>query len=280
MGHYTNGVAMKSKNLLNLTTEEKQEFLNSFDIVLSDCDGVLWALSAPIANSGEAINLLKAAGKSFKFVSNNDGIRSDEDYIEKVKKIGAKDIEANDFILPYKALARFMKTKHPGEVCYCTVSEIFSNSLRKTGVEVVNVTPRLDIKPAEFHCSVYINAVDDRVPIMEDLVIVGPGLFTKAITELSNKDMQVFGKPSKFFADYMSEEFQIKDRKRGIFVGENLDADILFAARHGFQSLFVLSGTHNKEDMGLLPVEKQPDYYCNSLGDFVEFFESLKNGDK
>lgn len=49
-------------------------------------------MAGPIPNVGAAINLLKNAGKSFKFVSNNDGMRSDDDYIAKVGKTGAENI--------------------------------------------------------------------------------------------------------------------------------------------------------------------------------------------
>ncbi|XP_073835486.1 uncharacterized protein [Musca autumnalis] len=312
MDQISNSVKKNPKHLLELTKKEKQDFLESFDIVLSDCDGVLWAFSSPIANSGEAINLLKTAGKQFKFVSNNDGMRTDRDYIDKLENMGVNNIKEDDFILPYKAFARFMKTQHPGKTCYCTGSEYFMNSLKSTGVKVVDVTPHFNIKPEELRyltpikeatifvvdihinmtfaefaliqqyllkedCDVYINAVDDRFPITDDFSVLGVGLFIEAITKLCNKDMKLFGKPSKFLADYMVEEFQIKNRKRALFVGDSLDSDIAYACAHGFRSLFVLSGTYTIEDMMQMPIEKQPDYYANSLGDFVEFFRSLKD---
>lgn len=47
--------------------------------------------SESIPKAGEAINLLKNAGKAYKFVSNND-MRSDHDYLIKIAKIGAKNI--------------------------------------------------------------------------------------------------------------------------------------------------------------------------------------------
>ena len=82
-----------ARHILALNAEEKQNFLNSFDIILSDCDGVVWMVAGTlIPNTGEAINLLKKAGKDIKFVSNNS-VRSNEEYLRKFKAIGAENIK-------------------------------------------------------------------------------------------------------------------------------------------------------------------------------------------
>ena len=81
----------KARHILDLNAEERTNFINSFDIVLSDCDGVVWLVSGAIPRTGEAINLLKAAGKTVKFVSNNSE-RSDEEYLKKFKTIGVADV--------------------------------------------------------------------------------------------------------------------------------------------------------------------------------------------
>ncbi|XP_013115799.2 uncharacterized protein LOC106093295 [Stomoxys calcitrans] len=301
----------KPKHILHMNLKEKQTFLDSFDIVLSDCDGVLWNISAPIPNAGAAINLLKIAGKAFKYVSNNDGRRSTEAYIKKVESIGARNILKNDFILPFKVLARHVKLNYPSETCYCIGTETFCQSLKETDVEVQNVTPGFDIKPDKLinavtpienaklvivdihinmtfidlalihqyllkkNCMVYINAVDDRLTVSKDLKIVGPGLFTQALVECAERDLIIFGKPSDIMAEYIVDEFQISERKRALFAGDNLFADIKFGIQQGFQTLFVPTGVHSITDMMTQMPENQPDYYADGLGDFVEFFNDI-----
>ena len=82
----------KARNILDLNVSERRQFLNSFDTVLSNTEGVVWLISGNIPRTGEAINLLKKNGKIVLFVSNNSQ-RSDEEYIAKFKTIGVTDVK-------------------------------------------------------------------------------------------------------------------------------------------------------------------------------------------
>ncbi|XP_075157787.1 uncharacterized protein LOC142231052 [Haematobia irritans] len=304
------------KHILELSSEEKNEFLNSFDIVMSDCDGTLWMLSEPIPNVGASINLLKNAGKQFKFVTGN-GMRSDEEHAQKLAKIGANGVLPEDFLVPYKAISRYIELNYPNEICYCMCSDTFFKMLRSKGIRAENITPSMDItfsqmstvcaaiptaklvimdihihmsyiEMALLHeymmkkdCIVFVNQLDDRVPVTKDLTILGPGHFLTTLPSCKEKEFVIYGKPSDIMGDFLLNETGLKDRKRGLFIGDNIFADVQFGNRLGFQTLFVLNGAHTKEEMLLQPPDNQPDYYADSLGDFVEFFNNLEvNGKK
>lgn len=121
-------------------------------------------------------------------------------------------------------------------------------------------------------CLVLVNAMDDRAPMSKDLTMVAPGLFIKAVADCASRDPVVFGKPSQLLAEYILGEFQIETPKRILFIGDNLNADVKFAKRLGFQTLFMLSGAHTKEEMLLQSLEDQPNYYADSMADFLSFF--------
>lgn len=96
-------------NLLNATTEERQLFLDSFDYVLTDCDGTVlqdlfiyngcanngflitlipgtvWDVDGPLEGASAAIDLLQQCGKRVVFVTNNT-TRSREGYDQRFKK--------------------------------------------------------------------------------------------------------------------------------------------------------------------------------------------------
>ena len=70
-----------------LTSEQIDIFLNSFDTVLTDCDGVLWTGPSVIDGSVEVIQAFRALGKKVIFVTNN-GTKSRNDYLTKFTRLG------------------------------------------------------------------------------------------------------------------------------------------------------------------------------------------------
>lgn len=73
-------------NLLKLTGDGVKKFVDSFDTVLVDCDGVLWLGNDVIGGSPEVINQLKQLGKRVFLVTNNS-TKSRNDIIRKVQRM-------------------------------------------------------------------------------------------------------------------------------------------------------------------------------------------------
>lgn len=84
--------ARKVAHILKLSAKQQREFVNSFDEVLCDCDGVMWLVSSLLPNTGEGVNALKRDGKRVIFVSNNS-VRTDEDYAKRFIVSGMKDFQ-------------------------------------------------------------------------------------------------------------------------------------------------------------------------------------------
>lgn len=72
-------------NLLALSAAERQRFIDSFDTVMTDCDGTVWNLSAPIAGAEEGVDALRRHGKRIVYLSNN-AIRDAEGYEQKFRE--------------------------------------------------------------------------------------------------------------------------------------------------------------------------------------------------
>lgn len=84
--------ALRAQHILKLSAERQREFVNSFDVVFCDCDGVMWLIAAPLPHTGDAVNTLKANGKQVIFVTNNS-IRTDDEYVKLFSGIGVKNFQ-------------------------------------------------------------------------------------------------------------------------------------------------------------------------------------------
>jgi ribonucleotide monophosphatase NagD (HAD superfamily) len=88
-----NRLAEKSKRRtvptpMNLDSKERvAEFLNKFDFILSDCDGVLWVNNDVIPGAPQAINKLRAKGKRVCFATNNS-TKTRTEFQSKLTKLG------------------------------------------------------------------------------------------------------------------------------------------------------------------------------------------------
>lgn len=74
-------------NLAKLSKKEVRSFIDSFDVLLSDCDGVLWLENTAYEGSAQFINLMRDLGKKIFFVTNNSTKHRDE-FLEKARKLG------------------------------------------------------------------------------------------------------------------------------------------------------------------------------------------------
>ncbi|ALC48779.1 CG2680 [Drosophila busckii] len=303
---------MSPRHILELSVEEQRAFSDSFDMVVSDCDGVLWLLDGWIPGTGEAINALKSAGKSIKFVSNNS-FRSDEQYMEKFAHIGAEQVQHDDIVHPVKTMVRYLKKHMPNQRVFSLMSLEANETLRKNGIEYESLevnehltcAKMLDCllieKPCEavlfdihldmsyvqlckaiYHlqlnhaCKLIAGGTDVIMPLTKDLNVPGFYFLLEHIQRFTKREPIYLGKPSPLLGDNLKEMFHIDEPSRCIFVGDMLVQDIQFGKSLGFQSLLVLSGSQTKEDMLAAEPEAQPDYYADSLADFIQLLKNIE----
>lgn len=124
------------RHLLDLSKEEKKKFLNSFDAIMSDCDGVVWNFTGPIAGVDSALQLLKENGKKLAFISNN-GMRTMDEYREKFEKLGI-ELQEHDIVHPALTTVKYLKSINMQDAVYCIGTEVFKDYLRSAGFTVLD----------------------------------------------------------------------------------------------------------------------------------------------
>ncbi|XP_037937091.1 4-nitrophenylphosphatase-like isoform X1 [Teleopsis dalmanni] len=300
-----------SRHILELSVQEQKDFINSFDFVLSDCDGVVWLILSPLPNTGRTINLLKSEGKKCIFVTNNS-FNNDEQFLEKFASVGTNLVKSEDVINPNKAIAMYLKKYKPGERVFSVNNHVANEVFRNNGIDIetLDITDNLDpaslarlIKPEQkvgavvidinFNlnyaelakayqylldkdCELIMGGSDTHMPMSADMATLGFVDFAKYLSKYSHKQPIALGKPSPRFGDIIKEMYNITTPKRCLFIGDSLSSDIAFGTVCGFQTLLVLSGTSTKEEMLVAEENLRPDYYADSLADFIELFQNIK----
>ncbi|XP_058458593.1 uncharacterized protein LOC131435096 isoform X2 [Malaya genurostris] len=124
------------RHLLELSPEEKRTFLDSFDMIMSDCDGVVWNFTGPIPGVDRALQLLKEKGKKLAFISNN-GMRTMAEYKHKFQQLGV-DPPEHDIVHPALTTVKYLKSINMRNAVYCIGTEVFKDYLRNAGFEVLD----------------------------------------------------------------------------------------------------------------------------------------------
>uniref|UniRef100_A0A1B0C9C4 Putative pyridoxal phosphate phosphatase n=2 Tax=Lutzomyia longipalpis TaxID=7200 RepID=A0A1B0C9C4_LUTLO len=301
------------RNILDLSMDEKRNFLNSFDFMMTDCDGVLWNLIDPIPGTGAALRDVEAAGKRVIYVSNNS-VCPDSVYERKIKSIGAT-YRQEDLVHPIHTIIYYLKKIKCRDLIYFIGSDHTKNILSSAGFNVIcGPTEKFDAdfrklvaavkdnQPVKYviwdvdlnysypqflraelylrdpKCQLILGATDYRVPIVSGFDLPGPGYLMDALEAAlpPGKKPIILGKPGIELGEILMEKYAISDPQRVLFVGDMLHPDIKLATNNGFQSLLVLTGATTRKQM--LSSEDStviPDFYADSIAAISKLIQSL-----
>lgn len=297
------------RNILELSAEERKAFRESFDIVFSDCDGVMWHLANLIEGSGEGANAIANAGKRLVFVSNNS-INSEDDYLRKFAECGI-DIHLKNVVHPAKSVIRYFRKINFNDLVYCIGGDAFVDNLRNAGYNVITGNTKHIDNSGEFldtvhdqqpvkavvidfdlnvnyskivraqlylenpNCILVAGATDYNVPLGDGVNMLGPGYFLDVLSRATNKKAVVLGKPGHELGAIIKDRYKIDNPKRALFIGDTLVQDIGFGKKCGFQTLAVLTGNSTLEAIkNYHDANQVPNYYANSMEDFKKIFQN------
>ncbi|XP_013776416.1 phosphoglycolate phosphatase 1B, chloroplastic-like [Limulus polyphemus] len=114
-------------------------FLDSFDFVLTDCDGVLWNGNEVIPGAKETINALQEMGKTVIFVTNNS-TKARNEYNKKCEMLGFKASMDKIFPTSY-CVAVYLKSIEFRKKVYVFGSTGITGELEKAGIPFLPIGP-------------------------------------------------------------------------------------------------------------------------------------------
>ncbi|KAI4495536.1 hypothetical protein M0802_008548 [Mischocyttarus mexicanus] len=274
---------MSAKRLTSLSKETFQSFMNSIDVVLSDCDGVLWRENEMVPGSPEGVNKFKEIGKKFFYVTNNN-TKTRPEFVEKCKGFGFEATE-DEIVCTSFLAAVYLKEKQFNKKVYIVGSPAIGKELEEVNIKHLGVGPdpmekdELDLVkkfkpdpdvgavivgfdkyfsyPKLLKATTYLadpnvhfigtNCDTDR-PSPNTNKFPGSGCFIRAIEAASNRSAVMIGKPETFVSKFIMKKYNLNP-ERTLMIGDNLKTDILLGKRCGFKTLLVLSGVTTKSDI-------------------------------
>jgi len=274
-------------NPINLNVKKQAEsFLDRFDYILCDCDGVLWRNSEAVNGVPRVLNKLRALGKKIIFATNNS-TKTREEFMNKLRNLGYL-AEMNElFPTSYSSAVYLNSIGFEGNAYIIGCSGI-SNELAKFGIKSTGVgfegTPDnwapgfADIEDYDHDVNAVIVGFDNQIsfpklvkacsyvkkpdclfiaanadetfpPPNDRVMVPGPGAYVAAIEAVTKKKPINLGKPFNFFFDTITHVHKDIDKQRTVMVGDRLTTDMVFGRNNGVSTLFVQSGLGTYEEM-------------------------------
>ncbi|ELU00328.1 hypothetical protein CAPTEDRAFT_217713 [Capitella teleta] len=271
---------------LLLDKSNVKEFLDSFDTILTDCDGVLWESAAeyPIPGVPETIEQLKKLGKKVFYVSNNS-TKTRAEYVVKCKKMQYEATEEEIVGCAYTT-AQYIKHTlgYEGKV-YIIGSSGIAGEFDAEGIQHFGVgkdewngrglRDLLDIQiDPQVKCVVvgfdlhfnyvklftahqYLSDPGCAFIATNTDSALGGGIFpatgpiVSAVECSTGRKATVCGKPQEPLGDILVQQHGI-DPKRTVMIGDRLDTDMALAHNCGMKGLLVLTGFAQLEDVRYL----------------------------
>ncbi|XP_014088456.2 glycerol-3-phosphate phosphatase [Bactrocera oleae] len=268
-------------NLAELTKAEIAKWLNGFDTVLTDCDGVLWHEGVAIDRVPEAVALLKSLGKEVYFVTNN-GVKTGREIWKTATTIGY-DIDESRIIAPIQAIAEYLQARNFRKKVYIVGSEAIRNGLAAAGIESFGPGPEVlqgtlndylaqhvatqetddvgavivgfdehftfakMLKASNYICSnsecLFLTTNLDTVHRYPEFRIPGTGALLAALETCVERKALQFGKPNAEICQQLIKSGKVLP-ERTLMIGDVCKVDVLFGHNCGFQTLLVGTG-HN-----------------------------------
>ncbi|XP_014256456.1 glycerol-3-phosphate phosphatase-like isoform X1 [Cimex lectularius] len=299
---------MVVKNFKTFSKKEKLEFLNSFDTVFSDCDGVLWLGSEVINKAPEVIKGFKEMGKRVFYLTNNS-MKTPDSLSIKFQGMGF-EAKKDEVLCTAMLTAQYLKMKGFNKTVYLLSSTAVKEAIEAVGISTIGHGP--DIMPADIiemkesvdidpnvgavvvgydlhfsylklvKAAAYLSSpdvefiatnMDPQFPIAGGRLIPGAGSFVTAVEMASGRSATVVGKPSTFAFEYVQKAFNMNP-KRCLMIGDRCSTDIAFGKKTGMQTLLVLTGVQTMEHVLQFEKNKEldlvPDYYTSTIADLLE----------
>ena len=251
-----------------------------YDAILLDLDGVLYRWPEPIPGAADTVATLRGSGKRVAFVTNSAS-RTPEEVAERLASVGVR-AEPREVVT--SALATAAALGGRGVRSAFVVGEGgLVVALQDEGIRVVDGPAEdVGVVVVGFDRGVtYTKLKDASVLVARGVPLIasnadasfpapsgeawpGAGALVAAIETTTGATAELIGKPE---APLLVLALDAAGGGRPLVVGDRLDTDVAGAARLGWDSVLVLTGSTRREDVGRS--DWKPTFVVDSVADLV-----------
>jgi glycerol 3-phosphatase-2 len=232
-----------------------------YDAFLFDLDGVLYRAEMPVEHASEAIERLRALGRSLVFMTNNSA-RTPEQVAEKLDAVGIR-ASAEEVVSSAIVTADVLRERDVADAFVIGEDGVLQ-ALAGAGIRLVRVgADRADAVVVGWDRGITYDKLRTAALLVQrgaalvatnadpsypapDGLWPGAGALLAAVVATTGVEPFVIGKPH---APLFEAARRRAGGRRPLVVGDRLDTDIDGAAALGLDSLLVLTGVSSRADL-------------------------------
>ena len=244
---------------------------------LMDMDGVIYRGSKMIPGADHFVKRLKILGRKFLFLTNS----SESTPAELQRRLSAMGIEvgAEAFYTSALATAAFLQVQKPKGKAFIIGERGLEEALFEVGYTFTEKDPDYVILGQKRNYDSYqfataIRLIEEGVPfIATNPDVTGPfdegimpacGSFAALLEKATGRTPYFIGKPNPLIMRKALRTLDVHSTETAI-IGDRMDTDIVAGMESGMETILVLTGVTDREDIINYPY--RPDFIFDSIAD-------------
>jgi len=246
---------------------------------ICDMDGVIYSGNSLLPGALEFVEWLLSEKKEFLFLTNNSQ-KSRQELQKKFKRLGI-ELDSIYFYTTALATASFLATQHPRGTIYVIGDAGLINALYEAGFSIDDVEPDYVVvgETRSYSFEKIQHAINlvlggakligtnpDLTCPTDEGPIPGCGALISPIELATGRKAYFMGKPNPLMIRHAMRCLNCT-RKETVFIGDQMETDIIAGIHSEVDTVLVLSGVTKKED--LAKYSYHPKYVLNNVGDIL-----------
>jgi NagD protein len=244
---------------------------------LTDMDGVLVSGSTMIPGADAFIERLKEREIEFLVLTNNP-IYTPGDLAHRLRTLGL-DVPAERIFTSAMATARFLQAQKPGGTAFVIGESGLTEAIHGVGYIITDIDPDYVVL-GETHTynlgritkairliaagARFIATNPDPSGPSDEGIVPACGAMAALIEAASGKSPFYVGKPNPLMMRTALNYLDVHSEET-VMIGDRMDTDIVAGVESGMDTVLVLSGVTEREDVGRYPY--QPTRIVESVGE-------------